>query len=102
MNDTSQPKPTRAMRLIFEYEGDQVRLINQQPVEMGITGFDILGDRPSERRFRVSRSGRNRDPLDEALQGAGLGEVTGGTTGMGISNYQLIREDFVHHSQRVK
>jgi hypothetical protein len=39
MNDTSQPMPSR--RLIFEYDGDQVRLVSQQPVEMAITGFDI-------------------------------------------------------------
>ena len=41
MNDSSQPPPTRAMRLIFEYEGNQVRLVSQQPVEMAITGSDI-------------------------------------------------------------
>jgi hypothetical protein len=41
MNDTGQPAPTHAVRLIFEYEGDQVRLVSRQPVEMAITGFDI-------------------------------------------------------------
>lgn len=41
MNETSQPMPTLAMRLIFEYEGDQVRLVGQQPVDVAITGFDI-------------------------------------------------------------
>ena len=40
-NDTSQPMPTLAMRLIFEYEGDEVRLVSQQPVDLAITGFDI-------------------------------------------------------------
>lgn len=35
------PTPTRAMRLVFEYEGDQVRLVMQQPVEMVVTGFDL-------------------------------------------------------------
>jgi len=40
-NDTSQPMATLAMRLIFEYEGDQVRLVSQQPVDLAITGFDI-------------------------------------------------------------
>src|SRR5262245_2333620 len=41
MNESSQPAPTRAMRLIFEYEGNQVRLVSQQPVEMAITGSDL-------------------------------------------------------------
>src|SRR5262245_41273856 len=41
MNEASQPTPTLAMRLIFEYEGDQVRLVSQQPVDLAITGFDI-------------------------------------------------------------
>ena len=41
MNDSSQSAPNRAIRLIFEYDGDQVRLVSQQPVEMAITGFDL-------------------------------------------------------------
>lgn len=41
MNDANQPTSTLAMRLIFEYEGDQVRLVSQQPVDLAITGFDI-------------------------------------------------------------
>ena len=42
MNESShQPAPTRAMRLIFEYEGNQVRLVSQHPVEMAITGSDL-------------------------------------------------------------
>lgn len=42
MNDaTSQSTSTPSMRLIFEYEGDQVRLISQQAVDVAITGFDI-------------------------------------------------------------
>jgi hypothetical protein len=40
-NDATQPKPNLAIRLIFEYEGDQVRLVSQQPVDLAITGFDI-------------------------------------------------------------
>ncbi len=41
MHEAGQATPTLAMRLIFEYEGDQVRLISQQPVDVAITGFDI-------------------------------------------------------------
>jgi hypothetical protein len=29
------------VRLIFEYEGDQVRLVSQQSVDVAVTGFDI-------------------------------------------------------------
>ncbi|MEU1013548.1 MULTISPECIES: hypothetical protein [unclassified Streptomyces] len=36
-----QQTPTaRAVRLIFEYEGDSVRLVSQQPVDAVISGFD--------------------------------------------------------------
>lgn len=41
MSDTSQPSQTTSMRLIFEYEGDEVRLVTQQPLDMPVTGFDI-------------------------------------------------------------
>jgi hypothetical protein len=39
VNDT--PQTTQAIRLIFEYEGDQVRLISQQPVNMAVTGAEL-------------------------------------------------------------
>src|SRR5262245_45160287 len=41
MSDVDQSSRTPAMRLIFEYEGDQVRLVAQQPVDVSITGFDL-------------------------------------------------------------
>ncbi len=41
-NPQGQPTPTRAIRLIFEYDGDQVRLVSQQEVEMAVTGFDLM------------------------------------------------------------
>lgn len=40
-NNSNQPMPVRAVRLIFEYEGDRVRLVGQQTIEMVVTGFDI-------------------------------------------------------------
>ncbi|WP_371501179.1 hypothetical protein OG871_30320 [Kitasatospora sp. NBC_00374] len=40
MSDPQQPPTTRAVRLIFEYEGDSVRLVSQQPVDTVVTGFD--------------------------------------------------------------
>ena len=39
-DNAAQQGPTKAMRLIFEYEGDQVRLISQTPVDMALTGTD--------------------------------------------------------------
>lgn len=38
----SQSQTAKTVRLIFEYEGDQVRLISQQLVDMAITGADIV------------------------------------------------------------
>lgn len=47
MTDPSPPPGPTAVRLIFEYEGDQVRLIHQQPVDVAISGFDLaLGPVP--------------------------------------------------------
>jgi len=43
--------------LIFEYEGDQVRLVSQQPVDVAITGFDIA---------RTQRPGWHVDTRDAA------------------------------------
>jgi hypothetical protein len=40
-SETQEPNPTRAVRLIFEYEGDRVRLVSEQPVDMAVTGFEL-------------------------------------------------------------
>src|SRR5689334_19853338 len=60
-NSANQPAPTKAVRLIFEYDGDQVRLISQQPVDVAITGADLAQvDHPG---FYVDA----RDPQDQTL-----------------------------------
>jgi hypothetical protein len=50
----------QSVRLIFEYEGDRVRLVSQQPVDVAITGFDLSQvDHPGyyvESRDREGRS----------------------------------------------
>lgn len=33
-----------AVRMIFEYEGDAVRLVSQQSVNVAVTGFDLAGE----------------------------------------------------------
>jgi hypothetical protein len=35
------PHSVPSVRLIFEYEGDKVRLVSQQPVDVAVTGFDL-------------------------------------------------------------
>jgi hypothetical protein len=46
-NDSNQSAPARAVRLIFEYDGDQVQLVSQQPVDMAVTESDVAS---AERR----------------------------------------------------
>src|SRR5918997_916849 len=41
MDEVREPSRTPAVRLIFEYDGDDVRLISQQPVDVAVPGFDI-------------------------------------------------------------
>jgi hypothetical protein len=41
----SSPQQQPAIRLIFEYEGDEVRLVSQQPVDVAVTGFDLTRER---------------------------------------------------------
>jgi hypothetical protein len=42
MTNPQQTPSTPAIRLIFEYEGDSVRLVFQQPVDTVISGFDTV------------------------------------------------------------
>lgn len=40
----TEPSPSgepTAVRLLFEYEGDEVRLLLQQPVDIAVSGFDL-------------------------------------------------------------
>jgi hypothetical protein len=73
MNEASQPMPTLAMRLIFEYEGQQVRLVSQQPVDIAITGFDIArAQRPGYYIDTRDATGRtlSRVPARDAFSGS--------------------------------
>ena len=42
-DDSGRP---RAVRFIFEYDGDDVRLVSQQRVDIAVTGFDLSDVRP--------------------------------------------------------
>jgi hypothetical protein len=41
LEDTGSAPPSPAVRLIFEYDGDEVRLVAQQEVDVAVTGFDL-------------------------------------------------------------
>jgi hypothetical protein len=41
--NVNQHPPTRAVRLIFEYDGNEVRLVSQQTVDMAITDIPVEG-----------------------------------------------------------
>jgi hypothetical protein len=69
----AEPDPTQrpgAVRLIFEYEGDEVRLVSQQRVDVAVPGFDIaLAPHPGH-FLEVRDSGNlplSRVPLREAF-----------------------------------
>jgi len=53
------PAPVSAMRFIFEYDGDAVRLLSQQPVDMAITGAE-LGQSLAVGYFVDARDADNR------------------------------------------
>ncbi len=51
--------PAPAVRLIFEYDGDDVRLIRQQPVDVALTGAE-LAQQPAAGTFVDARDASNR------------------------------------------
>jgi len=69
--NTTQPVSPNAVRLIFEYEGEQVRLVTQKSVEMIITSIDIT-QRPQPGYYVDTRNATNetlaRVPVDNAFE----------------------------------
>lgn len=70
MTNAEQPPVGRAIRLIFEYEGDEVRLVSQQPVDVAVSGFD-LAQTPHPGHYVEARGRGNellsRVPVREAF-----------------------------------
>jgi hypothetical protein len=62
-NDQSGPAPVPSVRLIFEYEGDKVRLVSQQPVDMVVTGFDLPQTSQAHAAFHVEARDANEKTL---------------------------------------
>jgi hypothetical protein len=67
--DVPELRPGRAVRLIFEYEGDRVRLISQQVVDMAVTGFD-LPDVAQPGYYVDARDAQNRTLARVVARGA--------------------------------
>ena len=40
-SDGPATEPAGSVRFIFEYDGDEVRLVSQQRVDVAVTGFDV-------------------------------------------------------------
>ncbi len=59
INDMDSSTPVRAARLIFEYEGDNVRLVTQQPVEVAAATLNLTSG-PEPGFFVDVRDASNR------------------------------------------
>ncbi len=55
MDSTGTDRPS-AVRLVFEYDGDDVRLVFQQRVDVAVTGFDIALTSPPGHYVEVRTS----------------------------------------------
>jgi hypothetical protein len=68
-DNAMQAQPEKAIRLIFEYEGEAVRLISQQPVEMVVSDTATsVPDRPAH--FVDIRDAANKTLARVAAPGA--------------------------------
>jgi hypothetical protein len=73
MQDVSEPAVHSAVRLIFEYDAEGVRLVLQQPVDVAVTGFDVHPDvRPGHYVEIRDAAGAalNRVPVHSAFTGS--------------------------------
>jgi len=61
VDEVHDPAPTPAVRLIFEYEGDEVRLVSQQPVDVAVPGFDLA--QPPHPGYYVEARSADDQPL---------------------------------------
>lgn len=71
MPDSEEPTRGTAIRLIFEYEGDQIRLISQQRVDVAIPGHK-LPQEAQEGKFVEVRNAA-RDPISRVRIADSLG-----------------------------
>src|SRR5215467_13743702 len=75
MSEPDQPGQPAAVRLIFEYEGDQVQLVAQQRVDVAVPGLDLdVSPTPRPGHYVEARSTTNqalsRVPVREAFGGS--------------------------------
>jgi hypothetical protein len=58
MDSARELPPRPALRLIFEYDGNRVRLVSQHPVDVAVPGFD-LGSVPRPGHYVETRNEDN-------------------------------------------
>jgi hypothetical protein len=54
--DSTETNRPNAVRLIFEYDGDDVRLVFQQRVDVAVSGFDLVLTSPAGHYIEVRTS----------------------------------------------
>ena len=88
----NQPAPAKATRFIFEYDGDQVRLVSQQPVEVAVPGADIAQtDAPGFYVDARDQSGRTLARVAARSAFAGSAEVFPEQPGEPIVRVDVVR-----------
>ncbi len=76
MSEGSQPNRPAAVRLIFEYEGDQVRLVAQQRVDVAVPGLDLdVSPMPRPGHYVEARSATNEALSRVPIRGGFSGSV---------------------------
>lgn len=65
MSESGVPatEPGSSVRFIFEYDGDDVRLVSQQRVDVAVTGFDLHRERALPPGHYVEVRGADGAPL---------------------------------------
>lgn len=65
MSESGVPatEPASSVRFIFEYDGDDVRLVSQQRVDVAVTGFDLRQERALPPGHYVEVRGADGAPI---------------------------------------
>jgi len=84
MNDQEQSGPQPAMRLIFAYEGDDVRLVSRQPVTVVIPPSDPVSGYEGEQGFWIETRAADQTTLHRRI----LPDIVGVVAPDGVLIYE--------------